>query len=121
MACSRPPAGAVASTDAPAAAPGSVKRVVSFLPSATEILCYIGGEALLVGRSHECDYPPSIRDRPALTAAVNAFESSRQMHDVVSQTLEKGDGLYTIDAAALEAAQPQVRYSAACLLDAVRR
>ncbi|MFN8453026.1 MAG: cobalamin-binding protein, partial [Anaerolineae bacterium] len=42
-------------------------RIVSLIPSATEIVCALGFEADLVGRSHECDYPPSVRDLPALT------------------------------------------------------
>lgn len=58
-------------------------RVVSLLPSATEIICAVGGEQLLVGRSHECDYPPPICDRPVLTAARTAFVNSQQMHDAV--------------------------------------
>ena len=51
-------------------------RVVSLLPSATEVLCAIGGESLLVGRSHECDVPTTIADRPVLTAARTTAGSS---------------------------------------------
>jgi hypothetical protein len=72
--------------------------VVSLLPSATEIVCAVGGEPLLVGRSHECDHPPSIRDRAVLTAARTKFENSQQMHDAVCATLSKGE------AACIEAA-----------------
>ncbi len=57
-------------------------RVVSLLPSATEILALLG--ANIVGRSHECDWPPSVLSAPALTGAYNKFENSRQMHDAVS-------------------------------------
>ncbi len=54
-------------------------RVVSLLPSATEILALIGGESLLVGRSHECDYPASVKSAPILTSSRLNFESSRQI------------------------------------------
>ena len=43
-------------------------RVVSLLPAATETLCCIDGSSLLIGRSHLCDFPASIKDRPVLTA-----------------------------------------------------
>ena len=43
--------------------------VVSLLPSATEIVCAVGGEEQLVGVSHECDWPPSVVGRPVLTRA----------------------------------------------------
>ena len=41
-------------------------RVVSLLPSATETLCELGGRDLLVGRSHECDFPRGLEDVPVL-------------------------------------------------------
>ena len=45
--------------------------VVSLLPSATEIVCAVGGEEQLVGVSHECDWPPSVVGRPVLTRALD--------------------------------------------------
>jgi hypothetical protein len=43
------------------------KRVVSLIASATEIICALGARDLLVGRSHECDFPPDVRRLPFLT------------------------------------------------------
>ena len=45
-------------------------RVVSLLPSATEILCAIGGRKMLIGRSHEDNFPPSVTSLPILTGSV---------------------------------------------------
>jgi iron complex transport system substrate-binding protein len=42
-------------------------RIISLIASATEILCALGFEQFLVGRSHECDYPPSIASLPVCT------------------------------------------------------
>jgi iron complex transport system substrate-binding protein len=43
------------------------KRVVSLIASATEIVCALGARDLLVGRSHECDFPPEVARLPSLT------------------------------------------------------
>ena len=44
-------------------------RIVSLLPSATEIVACLGLDDLLVGRSAECDWPPSVRELPVVTSA----------------------------------------------------
>lgn len=63
---------------------------------------------MLVGRSHECDYPPSIRDRPVLTGAKNPFVSCEQMNAAVTATLGTGEGLYYINADLLKQLKPDV-------------
>ncbi len=42
-------------------------RIVSLLPSLTELVCALGREADLVGVTHECDFPPGVERRPHLT------------------------------------------------------
>ena len=44
-------------------------RIVSLLPSATEIVCALGLEGALVGVTHECDFPASVVGKPVLTAS----------------------------------------------------
>lgn len=85
-------------------------RVVCLLPSATESLAFIGGGPLIVGRSHECDFPTSLSHLPVLTAQVHEFFSSRQMHEAVSSEMgdAKGNGLYTIDEALLSRLEPDL-------------
>lgn len=89
-------------------------RVVSLLPSATEILHAIGGGHLLVGRSHECDFPEVLTDRPVLTAQRTVFTGSadthRQVADLFASAGAEGGNasLYHLDADALRALRPDV-------------
>ncbi len=85
-------------------------RVVSLLPSATELLCAVGGRELLVGRSHECDFPPSIRGLPALTRqrTGGAGESAAEIDRQVNEALGRGEPLYELDGALLERLEPDV-------------
>ncbi len=87
-------------------------RVISLLPSATEVLCAVGGESLLVGRSHECDFPASVGDRPVLTAARTHADSSAAIDLEVREALG-GEGsasasLYLLDVERMVALRPDV-------------
>lgn len=86
-------------------------RVISLLPSATEILCRIGGGHLLVGRSHECDWPEGIAQLPVLTGArthATAANASASIDAQVRESLAGGEGLYTLDADLLRSLEPDV-------------
>lgn len=84
-------------------------RIVSLVPSATELLCAIpGGRELLVGRSHECDHPPSVAALPVLTAARTTFASSAQVDAQVRAQVAAGASLYTLDHQLLTALRPDL-------------
>lgn len=84
-------------------------RIVSLLPSATEIVCALGATAELVGISHECDYPAEIRDRRVLTSArLDASGSSRAIDAAVRAVLHNALSVYEVDEAGLAALAPDV-------------
>jgi iron complex transport system substrate-binding protein len=85
-------------------------RIVSFLPAGTEIAYAIGAGEFVVGRSHECDYPPEalslpIVSRPALD--LNGM-SQEQIDRAVATQLKSGDSLYLVDEALLRDLAPDV-------------
>src|SRR6266852_8113377 len=84
-------------------------RVASLLPSATEIVCAVGAEAQLVGISHECDFPESVRHLPALTRArLQPVRTSREIDREVRSVLQDALAVYEIELARLEAVRPDV-------------
>ena len=84
-------------------------RIVSLLPSATEIVCALGFGEKLVGRSHECDFPASVAALPPLTQArLDADAPSRAIDDAVKQLVEAGSSVYRVDAEQLRELAPTV-------------
>ena len=97
-------------------------RVVSLLPSATEIVFALGVEP--VGVSHECDYPPAAGDLPAVNRSrVDADASSAAIDAQVQAATEDG-GVYDIDRERLAALDPDLLVSQGicdvCAVDEVR-
>jgi iron complex transport system substrate-binding protein len=84
-------------------------RVVSLLPSATEMVCAVGMEQHLVGVSHECDWPTTVVGRPVLTSSrLSISAASGDIDRSVRKVLEDALAIYQIDGEALGAARPDV-------------
>jgi iron complex transport system substrate-binding protein len=84
-------------------------RIVSLLPAATEMVCALGLEDQLVGVSHECDFPPTVRAKPVLTRNVlSTFHEMgpAQIDSAVRSTLKAGESLYRIDETLLKLLAP---------------
>ncbi len=72
-------------------------KIVSLLPSATELVCGLGLRDQLVGVSHECDYPPSVVGLPILTSSrIPAGLSSDEIDKLVSNQLKNDEALYDL-------------------------
>ena len=74
-------------------------RIVSFLPSATEMVCALGLGDSLVGITHECDYPESIKSKPVVVRNVLPIETMSQgeIDRAVADRIREGLSLYQID------------------------
>ncbi|MFG2985877.1 cobalamin-binding protein [Streptomyces sp. NPDC048258] len=86
-------------------------RIVSLLPAATDIVADLGLVADLVGRTHECDWPPeAVASVPVVTRAEFAADelTSREISDAVGGAAHSGSSLYTLDVEALAALAPDV-------------
>lgn len=84
-------------------------RVVSLLPSATEIAVAVGLGDCLVGRSHECDFPAFVRDLPVCTSTkIEKGLTSRQIDDRVQEIVRQGLSVYAVDTELLRALKPDL-------------
>ncbi|AEM85363.1 cobalamin-binding protein [Streptomyces violaceusniger] len=86
-------------------------RIVSLLPAATDIVAELGLAEHLVGRTHECDWPPEeVASVPVVTGADldQNTRTSREISDAVGGSTHSGSSLYTLDTEALAALSPDV-------------
>jgi iron complex transport system substrate-binding protein len=85
-------------------------RIVSLLPSATEIVCALGLGDELVGVTHECDWPAEVAGKSVMTTSVLDHSStpSGEIHRLVTDAIHGGSSLYTLDEIALEGARPDL-------------
>ena len=84
-------------------------RICSLLPSATEIVFALGAGDLLVGVSHECDYPATTAQIPKVTRSnIPLGLSSQQIDAAVSSNLQAAGSLYELDLPLLEELRPDL-------------
>ena len=84
-------------------------RIVSLLPSATEMICALGLEDQLVGVTHECDFPAFVRGLPKVTNTLIPTDApSPEIDRLVRQRLETTRALYTLNLPMLEQLRPDL-------------
>ncbi len=88
-------------------------RIVSFLPSATEIAYALGAGADLVGRSHECDFPDAAKSLPIVSKPALPIEemTQQEIDAAVASHLASGRSLYEVDEKLLRELRPDVVFT----------
>lgn len=85
------------------------QRIISLLPAATEIVCALGLEGNLVGRSHECDFPESVKNLPICsTAKFISGSDSAKIDAQVKEILSDALSIYQVDKELVESLKPDV-------------
>jgi iron complex transport system substrate-binding protein len=84
-------------------------RIVSLLPSATEILYALGLGDSVVGVTHECDYPPAAAKKPPLIKPrVDPHAPPAEIDRHVRELVQRGESIYAVDAELLAALKPDL-------------
>jgi iron complex transport system substrate-binding protein len=85
-------------------------RVVSLLPSATEMVHFCGAGDALVGVTHECDYPPGVEKLPRLTSSKIEGQdmTSAEIDAAISRFLTDSGSIYALDAEFLDELAPDL-------------
>src|SRR5437870_12526287 len=86
-----------------------VERVVSLIPSSTEIVCALGCETLLVGSSHECEFPQTVKRLPVCSEPkFRADGTSDEIDRRVQAILQEAHSDYRVQGETLRGLHPQV-------------
>jgi len=90
--------------------PINFMKIVSLLPSATEIICALGLEESLVGVTHECDFPVGVEAKPHLTASRISHEtmSSAEIDHAVRRQLDGHGSIYDLNTQMLQELRPDL-------------
>ena len=86
-----------------------MKKIVTLIPSATEIVAFLGMKDSIVGRSHECDYPKDLNNIIKLTSPkINVEGSSSEIHEQINTILENSLSVYKVDIEELKKLEPDI-------------
>ena len=86
------------------------KRIISFLPSATELIYELGAQEKLFGVTHECDYPSEATSKPKVIESVFQPEkmSSKEIDEKIRDLSEKGEDIYKLVTQNVSDAKPDL-------------
>ena len=86
------------------------QRIVTFLPSATELIYNLGADDKLFGVTHECNYPLDAKTKPRVISSVfdPALMSSKQIDDKICQLMTDGKEIYNLNEENLLNAKPDL-------------
>ncbi len=89
---------------------GSAQRIVSFLPSATEMVCALGLQDKLQGITHECDYPAAVKEKPVVVRSAVPVEemTEAEIDRAVSDRIANGQSVYQVDEILLQRLAPDL-------------
>ena len=87
-----------------------VKRIISFLPSATELIYELGAQERLFGVTHECDYPSDVLNKPRVIESIFEPEkmSSQEIDDKICELSERGEEIYKLITENVSNAKPDL-------------
>src|SRR5262245_3712858 len=85
-------------------------RIVSFLPSATEMVCALGLGEELVGVTHECDYPSDVLGKTRIISSILPLDelTEREIDKAVAERIRDGQSLYAVDERLLQSLAPDI-------------
>ena len=87
-----------------------VKRIISFLPSATELIYELGAQERLFGVTHECNYPSDASNKPRVIESIFEPEkmSSQEIDDKICELSERGEEIYKLITENVSNAKPDL-------------
>ena len=85
----------------------NLAKIVTLIPSATEIVAFLGQRKSIVGRSHECDYPDNLNNIAKLTSPkINVDGTSNEINKQINTILENSLSVYKVDIEKLKKLDP---------------